>query len=321
VTNFWVTGKSTDIATSAEAMRELGKQYIDEKPEVADLCRLVIAVVTTRSVYHTIENSMVNGRVHPSVSMKQSTGRWSLTRPGLTVLGKRGGRYREREVLRADPGHVIIACDLSQVDMRAIAGLSGDLAYIELLRSGDPHSEIAKALFGTAEQREEAKKIGHGWNYGRGVRGICETYDLAPELVRRFDTSMHERFPRLVEWREEVRDLAGSGELLNNGWGRRMRPDPTRAHTQGPALMGQGCARDIMMEGLLRLPAEVLPMLRAQVHDEVVLSVPRDIAVDIQRAVIDALSFNWQAPSGEVVPIVAEGGPVDRESWGAVYAK
>lgn len=320
VTNFWTTGKTVDIATSAEAMRELGKQHVQDKPEVAELCRLVIAVVTTRSVYHTIENSMVGERVHPTVTMKQSTGRWSLTKPGLTVLGKRGGRYREREVLRAEPGHVIIACDLSQVDMRAIAGLSGDVAYIELLRSGDPHSEIAKALFGTADQREEAKKIGHGWNYGRGMRGICDTYDLAPELVRQFDASMRERFPRLVEWREEVRALAGSGELLDNGWGRRMRPDPTRAHTQGPALMGQGCARDIMMEGLLRLPAEVLPYLRAQVHDEIVLSVPAADAREIQQTVIDALSFDWTGPGG-TVPIVAEGGPTDRESWGAVYAK
>lgn len=321
VTDYWITGKSSDIATSAEAMRALGRQYVESKPEVADLCRLVIAVVTTRAVYHTIENSMMNGRVHPSVGMNQSTGRWSLTRPGLTVLGKRGGRYREREVLRADPGHVVIACDLSQVDMRAIAGLSGDRGYIELLRSGDPHSEIAKALFGTAEQREEAKKIGHGWNYGRGITGICETYDLPRELVKTFDTSMRERFPRLVEWQDEVRAQAASGDLLDNGWGRRMRADPLRAHTQGPALKGQGCARDIMMEGLLRLPPEVLPYLRAQVHDEIVLSVPAADAADIQRVVINALSFDWHSPSGEVVPIVAEGGPTDRESWGAVYAK
>jgi DNA polymerase-1 len=303
-------------------MRQLGLQYLQSKPDVADLCRLVIAVVTTRSVYHTIENAMTaDGRVHPTVTMKQSTGRWSLTKPGLTVLGKRGGRYREREVLRADPGHVIIACDLSQVDMRALAGLSGDRGYIELLRSGDPHSEIAKALFGTAEQREEAKKIGHGWNYGRGIKGISETYDLPPGLVRQFDASMRERFPRLVQWQDEVREWAASGELLLNGWGRRMRPDPTRAHTQGPALMGQGCARDIMMEGLLRLPPELLPYLRAQVHDEVVLSVPAADAVEIQQAVIDALSFDWHAPSGEVVPIVAEGGPTDRTSWGDVYRK
>lgn len=317
--SFWVTGKTGDIATSREAMQRLGKDY-HHLPEVREICKLVAAVVSVRTVYQTVHNCLVGDRVHPGVTMKQSTGRWSLTRPGLTVMGKRGGRYREREVFVAEPGHVIIACDLSQVDMRAVAGLSGDPSYIDMLRHEDPHAEIAKLLFGTAAQREEAKKIGHGWNYGRGIRGICTTYDLEPAIVRQFDTSMRERFPRLVEWQNEVRALAESGELLDNGFGRKMRPDPTRAHTQGPALMGQGCARDIMMTGLLRLPDECLPMLRAQVHDEIVLSVPAADAVDIQRAVTEALSFDWEGPGG-TVPIVAEGGPTDRESWGAVYAK
>lgn len=316
----WTTGKTGAIATSREAMNMLGESY-HHLPKVREICKLVAAVVSVRTVYQTVHNCLAGDRVHPGVTMKQSTGRWSLTKPGLTVMGKRGGRYREREVFIAEPGHVIIACDLSQVDMRAIAGLSGDTDYIDMLRHEDPHAEISKLLFGTAEQREEAKKIGHGWNYGRGIKGICDTYSLEPSLVRRFDESMRERFPRLVQWQDEVRAQAESGELLYNGFGRPMRPDPTRAHTQGPALMGQGCARDIMMAGLMRLRPEYLPMLRAQVHDEIVLSVPAADAKEIQQDVIGALSFDWESPSGQTVPIVAEGGPTDRESWGAVYAK
>jgi DNA polymerase-1 len=205
--------------------------------------------------------------------------------------------------------------------MRAIAGLSGDEAYIDMLRHEDPHAEIARVLFGDPGMREVAKPIGHGWNYGRGIKAISDSNEIDPKLVRQFDASMRERFPRLVEWQGEVRAIAASGELLDNGWGRRMRPEPNRSHTQGPALKGQGCARDIMCEGLLRLPAEILPMLRAQVHDEVVLSVPAADAVEIQQVVIDALSFDWESPSGKIVPIVAEGGPVDRLNWGDVYRK
>lgn len=314
VTSFWTTGKSGDIATSYEAMHHLALQH-HHKPKVVEICKLVAAVVTIRTVYSTISDNLIGDRVHPSVVMKQSTGRWSLSRPGLTVMGKRGGRYREREVFIADPGELIVAFDLSQVDMRALAGLSGDEAYINMLRTSDPHSEIAQALFGDASKRDEAKAIGHGWNYGRGVRAISDGNDLPPDLVQQFDQSMRERFPRLVEWREEVRTWAESGELLDNGFGRRMRPDPNRAHTQGPALMGQGCARDLMMEGLLRLPDEILPMLRAQVHDEIVLSVPEDGVVDVERAVIEALSFEWRD-----VPILADGGPAGH-SWGEIYRK
>jgi hypothetical protein len=77
------------------------------------------------------------------------------------------------------------------------------------------------------------------------------------------------------------------------GFGRKMRANPDRAWTQAPALMGQGCARDLMMTGLLRLPKGVLPMLRVQVHDEIVLSVPVDAIEDVRRTVIEALSFEW----------------------------
>lgn len=316
VTSYWTTGKTGDIATSYEAMRHLAHQH-HHIPEVVEIAKRVARVVTTRTVYTTIQESLVGDRVHPTVTMKQSTGRWSITNPGLTVMGKRGGRHHEREVFIPDPGGVIIAVDLSQVDMRAVAGLSGDHAYIEMLRSEDPHAEIAKTLFGDVSRREEAKAIGHGWNYGRGIKAISNDNDLSPEIVRQFDRSMRERFPRLVEWQDEVREQAASEELLDNGFGRPMRPEPSRAHTQGPALMGQGGARDIMMEGLLRLPAEVLPMLRAQVHDEIVLSVPEADAEEIERVVVASLSCEeWRG-----VPIVAEAGSRRGRNWGEVYEK
>jgi hypothetical protein len=312
----WRTPTSKDLQLSADAMRFYGREYGQNSPDLRKLCTAVYRIVSARSVYETIQNNMMpDGRVHPRVSFKQATGRWSLTSPGLTVLGKRGGRHVERAVLLPDPGEVIIAADLSQVDMRAVAGLSQDQAYIEMLKSEDPHSELAITLFGSKDYRDEAKATGHGWNYGESLQRIARDNDIDPKIVMQFDQSMRDRFPRLVEWREEVRALAGSGALLDNGFGRMMRPDPQRAHTQGPALMGQGAARDIMMTGLLRLPGEILPMLRAQVHDEIVLSVPADRAEEIGRAVVEALSFEWRG-----VPITAD---VSRPGtdWSKVYEK
>jgi hypothetical protein len=314
--SLWRTPKSGDLQLSADAMRYYGREYGQNSPDLRKLCTAVYRIVSARSVYETIQNhTMPDGRVHPRVSFKQATGRWSLTEPGLTVMGKRGGRHVERAVLLPDPGEVLISADLSQVDMRAVAGLSQDPAYIEMLKSEDPHTELAITLFGDARFREEAKATGHGWNYGESLQRISRDNDIDPKIVMKFDASMRERFPRLVEWREEVRALAASGALLDNGFGRMMRPDPQRAHTQGPALMGQGAARDIMMTGLLRLPAEILPMLRAQVHDEVVLSVPSERSDEIGRAVVDALSFEWRG-----VPILAD---VSRTgiNWSECYIK
>lgn len=316
-TSIWRTEKTGQIDVSAEHMDHLSREYA-HLPEVREIAKCVYRIVSARTVYETVARCLhPDGRVHPRVAFKQATGRWSLTEPGLTVMGKRGGRHVEREVFLPDPGEVVLAVDLSQVDMRAVAGLSQDRAYIEMLTREDPHLEIAKALFGDPRMREKAKAIGHGWNYGRGIKAISEKEEIDLELVRQFDASMRERFPRLVEWQTEVRALAESGALLDNGFGRPMRPDPQRAHTQGPALMGQGAARDIMMEGLLRLAdraPEVLPMLRAQVHDEIVLSVPEKDAMDIARIVVEALTFEWRG-----VPILAEASPVGR-TWGHVYS-
>lgn len=312
----WRTPRSGDLQLSSDAVLHYGREYGQRSPGLREICKAIYRVVSSRSVYETISNSLApDGRVHPRISFKQATGRWSLTDPGLTVMGKRGGRHVERAVLLPDPGEVLLSFDLSQVDMRAVAGLSQDAAYIEMLKREDPHRELAIALFGGAEFRETAKAIGHGWNYGESLRRISEENEIDPEIVRRFDTSMRERFPRLVEWREEVRALGETGALLDNGFGRKMRPDPQRSHTQSPALMGQGAARDIMMTGILRLPAECLPMLRAQVHDEIVLSVPSGTVPDVSKTVIDALSFTWRG-----VPILADVSPSGSD-WSKCYEK
>jgi DNA polymerase I-like protein with 3'-5' exonuclease and polymerase domains len=311
------TESSGQIRTDVAYMGHLGAKYRNIR-EIRGIVSAVRAVVGARTVYETVLNNLCGDRVHSRVSLRQATGRWSLTKPGLTVMGKRGGRHVERMIFLPEPGHVILAVDLSQVDMRAVAGLSQDQAYIRMLMEEDPHAEIARALFGSVDRRDDAKAIGHGWNYGRGLRAISEGQKIAPELVKQFDRSMRERFPRLVEWQNEVREQAASGELLDNGFGRLMRPDPQRAHTQGPALMGQGGARDIMMTGLLRLAErhpDILPCIRAQVHDEIVLSVPSGDAEDISRAVVSDMEFEWKG-----VPITADAGPVG-QTWGHCYVK
>lgn len=313
-TSIWKTPSADMIDVSGDHMKHLAAEYA-HLPAVREIAKEVYRIVGARSVYQTAHDCLIGDRVHPKIGFEQATGRWSVTSPGLTVFGKRGGRHVERMIFLPEPGEVILTVDLSQVDMRAIAGLSGDAAYIEMLRQEDPHAEIAKALFGDVKRREDAKAIGHGWNYGRGIKAISEGNDIDPLLVRQFDRSMHERFGRLVQWRDEVRELAASGALLDNGFGRPMRPDPQRAHTQGPALMGQGAARDVMTTGMLNSPPEVLPMLRAQIHDEIVLSVPEGDVPEVARVVVDALTFEWRG-----VPILADAGPVGR-TWGHCYEK
>jgi DNA polymerase-1 len=285
---------------------------------IAELADLVLEVQGTRVVYQTVQDHLVDDgergwRVHPAINIRQATGRWSTVRPGLTVLGKREGRVRERAVFIPDDGDLLVSVDLSQVDARAVAALSGDRDYAALFAPGrDLWTELSER---TGVSRDVAKVLGHAFNYHAGVTKLVATTGIPEETIRLFVANMRERFPRLVEWQEECVERARAGELLDNGWGRRMCPDPERAWTQAPAMMGQGCARDILMRGLIELPEDVARMVRAVVHDEVVLSVPAGAAEDVARQVKQTLETEFRG-----VPIAAQASE-PAVSWEGCYGK
>jgi P4 family phage/plasmid primase-like protien len=306
-----------ELAAGQEGMAQLVRIF-GSKPGITELADLVTTVTKVRTVYQTTANYLAaDGRVHPTVSMRQSSGRWSVTGPGLTVFGKRDGRHHERDIFdETGSGLVIITCDLAQVDMRAIAGHCQDPAYMELFAPGrDAHTEIAGML---GIDRHSAKAMGHGWNYGLGATAMIERDGLDPDKVYAFTNGMEERFPRLCEWREQIRDRGGRGELLDNGFGRMMRCHPQSAYTVAPALMGQGGARDITMEVVLRLMdahPEYAQHLRAYVHDEFVFAVPADQAEEIKAEVVKAFTWEWRG-----VPILADAtGPCS--NWGSASEK
>lgn len=273
--------------------------------ELRDLCNLVSELNGQRTVYHTVlDNLKDDGRVHPKIDFRQATGRWSVTEPGMTVLGKRGANAAEREIFLPDEGHLFVNADFAQVDARCVAAHSQDPNYLDVFQGGrDLHTEVAIACFGDPSRRHQAKAIGHGVNYGRGARGIAEAEGIEQEVAQQFIDEFFARYPKVALWQNEVRAQASRGELLNNGFGRRLRCDPERAYTQAPALVGQSCARDIAMESLLRMDKEVRDCLRMFIHDEFVFSIPLD-KMDEYRAEIErAMTFEWRG-----VPFLGEPG-------------
>lgn len=326
------TEKTGALSTSKDDMAAAVRFYSDPDrlkakgidPEsvdvdtIKDLCELVADVTSERTVYGTIRDHNVNGRVHPKISPEQASGRWSVTRPGLTVLGKRGGKWREREVLTADDNCVLVAVDLDQVDARAVAGHCQDPAFMALFGPGlDFHSEVAMRVFGRAdgEFRERAKVGSHGYSYGLGAPGLAKQMGVEETKAREFISQMQEQFPIHAQWQAKVRAQAEDGQLLDNGFGRKMRPDPKRAYTQGPGLIGQGATRDIIAEGILNLPEEIVPMLRVVIHDELVFCLPEDRAEELSEQILDAMQMDFFG-----VPITA-GCSRFGKSWGELYDK
>ena len=104
--------ESGRLATAADALEPLRNSPASH-PDLRRIIELMQTVTTTRTVYQTTADHMINERVHPMINMGQASGRSSVTSPGLTVFGKRGGRHIERDIFLPEPGHVLISCDLS----------------------------------------------------------------------------------------------------------------------------------------------------------------------------------------------------------------
>jgi DNA polymerase-1 len=306
------------LSTSAEDL----KQLIEEEPihpDLENILEIMMIVTTSRTVYQTVDDYLVGDRVYPHINMGQASGRSSVTKPGLTVFGKKGDKYHERDIFIGEPGWVVFTCDLSQVDMRGVAGLSGDKNYAALFANGrDPHGEIAIKFFGSIAFRDKIKPVTHGSNYGLGMNKLIKQgHD--EKIVRDYYRERETQFPRLMQWQKEIRAQA-KVSLIDNGWGRLMKCDPDRVYTQAPALEGQGCAADILKQCILRLPPSVRPFVRVTVHDEIVFCCPADIVEDVMRIVKDAMTWMWHSPSGLVIPIACDlSKPAN--SWGATIGK
>ena len=295
----------------------------------------VAGIQGLRTVYQTsMDNVHADGLCHSDLFTLQASGRVSTQNPGLTVFGKRDGKYHERDIFvgdvlpdESDDYHVIFAADFAQIDARAVAVLSQDHTYMDMFAPGiDLHVENAIAAFGQQAYdldpkgaRQDSKAIGHGWNYGLGLEKLAAKVGMQRAVA--FREMMNHRYGRLVAWKQECADEGAATGRIDNGFGRVMKVNPERAYTQGPALRGQGAARDLMFEAILRMDHRVVRMIKALVHDELVFSCPISIARDVRQHVVECMEFEW-APPGASRPIKIE---ADASRfclrWGQCYAE
>ena len=309
------------LATGKDALTELLAAHPDNAA-VVELCELLLALNGERSTVDTLLDTVrPDGRVHPNVSAGQASGRVSVTKPGLTVMGKRDRKnILERSLLLPEEGDVLLAVDLSQVDARAMAAMAQDPAYLAAFEPGkDLHSENAEKILGDRSRRSDAKALSHAINYGQGARALAEATGKTEYEARELLDALDRTYPGLAAFKRRIRVEAEHGHVFETPFGRRVAVAVGREYTQAPAMAGQGTARDLMMEGILRLPPEALPRLRAIVHDEIVLSVPEASYDEWRGRVLAALQFDFTPwPGASPVPVLAAAGEPGRD-WADCY--
>lgn len=294
------------------------RQKYAENTRVQEMCELATTISGRSRKFAEILNlTGPDDFVHSKIGSLQVSRRVAFIEPSITNIGKRGKGLEQRSlIVPRRRGEVLMCSDLSQGDMRIMAALSQDPKYMELfLGDRDAHAEVAVALLGTPELqslaavlgsaykaleqmdmmylRDQAKAIGHGVNYGMGIDSTIANTGLPREIVERYFAMRAATYRVLNRWTDLARKEAESGWIMDNGFGRKMRCDPVQAHTQGPALYGQSGTREIIMRGVRQMPLEIKQMLMMVVHDEVVLSVPRERYEEIAMTVQKSLRFTW----------------------------
>ncbi len=243
--------------------------------------------------------NLETGRVHTHFAQAVAvTGRISSSDPNLQNIPIRtaAGR-RVRAAFIAPPGHVLMAADYSQIELRLMAHLSEDPGLLNAFAQGlDVHRSTAAELFAvavdqvTADQRRAAKAINFGLIYGMSAFGLARQLNLTRSAAQHYMERYFQRYPGVALYMEKTRQQAREKgyvetlfgrrlflpELKNSGAGRRQAAE--RAAINAPL---QGTAADLIKRAMLAVQGWLdetrsQSRLILQVHDELILEVPED---------------------------------------------
>lgn len=272
-----------------------------------------------------LDSCHADGFAHPDITMLQRSGRWSTSRPGITVWTSRGENAVEKAYFIPDyADEVILEIDYSQADSRIVAALSGDTKFAERFEPGaDGHTINAIAAWGEEEvakdpagYRQKAKVPGHGWSYRIGAKALTRQTGMPLEEARTFLDGMNSAFRRVVRWQDKASKDARRGYVIGE-WGRKMYVEKGREFTQGPALLGQNGTREIVCDALLAMPYGVLRTVKAQIHDALVFSIPLDKFDEYRDYLVNLMTVTISPRQGQKMEFPVSAGPPGETWWAA----
>jgi DNA polymerase-1 len=237
------------------------------------------------------------GRVHTSFAMAiASTGRLSSTDPNLQnipIRTEEGGRIRGAFI--AEPGHVLVSADYSQIELRLLAHVA-DLPVLKdsFANGEDIHARTASEVFGVLMAgmdpmtRRRAKAINFGIIYGISGFGLARQLGITPGEARGYIDRYFERYPGIRAYMERTKEEARIKGYVVSPFGRRCwvpgiadKNGARRAYAERQAINAplQGGAADIIKRAMVRLPAALAAAglksrMLLQVHDELLFEAP-----------------------------------------------
>jgi DNA polymerase I len=324
-------GKAGAYSTDSEVLDTLAADGVPLAQTVLDWRQLQ----KLKSTYTDALQEQINsatGRVHTSFAMASTTtGRLSSTDPNLQNIPIRTDEGRKiREAFIAEPGHVLISADYSQIELRILAHMADIDALKQAFAGGlDIHAMTASQVFGVPIEgmdpmvRRQAKAINFGIIYGISAFGLARQLGIAQGEAKQFIERYFERFPGIKAYMTSTIEQCRKQGFVETLFGRKVhvpninsknpneRGFSERACINAPI---QGTAADIIRRAMIRLPGALadasLPTVRMllQVHDELVLEA---LEAEAPRAIpiITSVMEDACAPVLELsVPLQVESG-------------
>ena len=297
-------------STAEDVLVELAEDY--------DLPRVIIeyrSVSKLRSTYTDklpLQIAASTGRVHTSYHQAvAATGRLSSTDPNLQNIPIRTPEGRRiRQAFIAPEGHVLLAADYSQIELRIMAHLSADKGLLQAFADDqDIHRATAAEVFETehddvsADQRRSAKAINFGLMYGMSAFGLGKQLGIPRGQAQEYIDLYFDRYPGVKSFMDEIREKASKQGFVETVFGRRLylpeinaRNAQRRQYAERSAINApmQGTAADIIKRAMIQMheclhddPSSGRMIM--QVHDELVFEVRQDAVDTLRDSVIDIM--------------------------------
>jgi len=305
------TAKSGEFSTDAATLEELAEEHEIARRLLSyrELAKLKGTYVDTLPLLVNPETGRVHTSYHPTGA---ATGRLSSSDPNLQNIPARTAiGLRIREAFVPEDGWVFLASDYSQVELRVLAHLCGDAELQAAFRAGeDVHRVTAAKVFGVSladvgdDMRRRAKAVNFGILYGMSETRLARDQGLSRQDAHDFIEAYFERFKSVKTYIEGVRAEAMREGQVRTMFGRaRSFPVLKRRAHRGEieqALRGavnttiQGTAADLMKLAMQRVERVLdegggMARMLLQVHDELLLEVPKAEIQVVSRQVRDAM--------------------------------
>ncbi len=323
--------KTGQYATGEDVLLKLAN-----KNKIVDDILVFREFTKLKSTYVDALPLMINkktGRVHTSYAQAVAvTGRLSSNNPNLQNIPIRTERGREirKAFIPRDKDHVLVSADYSQIELRIVAAISGDVNMCEAFKTGkDIHNATAAKVFNvdekdvTKEMRYKAKSVNFGIIYGQGAFGLAENLGIPRAEAKEIIDNYKKQFPNIQKYMDDTINFAKENGYVETLMGRkRWLKDinsanfTVRGFAERNAINSpiQGSAADMIKLAMIKIHHEFSKYnfkskMLLQVHDELVFDAHKDEVEKIKPIILHCMQTALALPND--VPTSAEIGVGD----------